>query len=371
MPHPGYTNDHKILSHTNVWAIGATMFELLTLERVDDFFAKQHNGVSRRLNGPALLARYPYQNLMKSILRCLEPLPKDRPTIEQLQESIERERSRVAYSARPAIMSTYPDTDTRLYYKGNEIEKMAPGWTRDTSLIVYAEGPDDCYGDPDLRPLKYPYFANYDPNFNGRDDSSDEHGPNEHSPDEDDEDADNNASGHQGNPINISSSKAASAGADPAESRSTPDSSGTARRRAIKEPPKNAAILGPSAAKGEAKRKREEREIGEDDGRPRTEDEDSPLFSPLTGSEGSAGMSMSSGDLSTTIFHHGSQGGELTPIADTPGSYSSLLQQRDQAQQVGTKGSRHEIASPQERDQRHPQGSRGSCEHHRLPQSID
>ena len=35
----------KILAHTNVWAIGAIMFDLLTLERITHCLKKGHKGV--------------------------------------------------------------------------------------------------------------------------------------------------------------------------------------------------------------------------------------------------------------------------------------------------------------------------------------
>jgi len=318
-PRSEYPNSHKMLAHTNVWEIGATMFELLTLERVNYYYKELGN--YGKLDAAALIKRYPYQVLMTTILRCLEPEPVDRITIEGLQIIIRQEQESFVdpFAVQPKENSTNPDENDRLYYRGNEIENMPPGdWIANHSTPEDTKDSDDVYRDPSLSPLRYPVFED-------ESDGSDDNGESDGLDDEDEDlstktrlwnkynkrPADDDRmftewktsfvrkhqKGQEANPITLLSSKAASAGADPAGndgvdgyrdvsnhagSDGNPPSAPPARRLGSKRLLNNAAaqgsgalpnpfrpvwpIPGSSAARGGANASLEEGEFGEENG---------------------------------------------------------------------------------------------------------
>ena len=249
--YPERPTNHLILSHTDIWGIGVTMFELLTLEMAVPFFPSARN---RTLNDETLLARYPYRGLMKVILGCLNINPGTRFTAEQLQKLTKSGLSRFKRDD-PTITPSVAVTsysDYRLYHNDNDIEAMAPGWVADKSIYGDATSQEEPYQgedypDPDAPLLRPPHFAGYcqakkdhDAGTNGR---------NRNAVNKDEADAANGRAGdRQGNPIDLISSKAATAGkkaqSRDIENESRPEGRDTARRRAIRDPAKSAKRAG-------------------------------------------------------------------------------------------------------------------------------
>lgn len=244
---PEEVHQVKMLWYTNIWEIGATMFELLTLERVEYYFMDQgHDG---NLDESALHKRWPYPILMTTILSCLEGDPASRYSIGDLQDRIRGYRNRcvidklqfvarqphdnsVASNAGPNL-DTNPEDATRLYYRGNEIEQMQYGsWRRNLSSPDYrTRETDDFYRDPEVRTLIFPPLLPDGPRGDDLDDDDYEApGP--------------RRDGNYENPIYISS-KAAMVGADPQGSRdghqASPETSASRERHANRDPKGNAA----------------------------------------------------------------------------------------------------------------------------------
>ena len=144
-----------ILSPTNVFAIGATMFELVTLERAEHWFDENRGlaALGSQVMHKASNSAYSHQ-LIELIADCMSAEPADRIEVKELHSQIKRHRDLIAkdYGSREA-----KDHD-RLYYKGNEINDMSPG--EFIPLADKVERPDLSeqldFVDPSLSPIRFP-----------------------------------------------------------------------------------------------------------------------------------------------------------------------------------------------------------------------
>ena len=124
----------QILAHTNVWAIGATMFNLLTLERITHCLNKGHKGVKddvydRMMKKPRNGRLVKYSKELRDLIRdCLHAIPEERITIDLLQENIKHYRHVVSkkYSFQGKSRPT-PNQQDRVYYSGDEINELGAG----------------------------------------------------------------------------------------------------------------------------------------------------------------------------------------------------------------------------------------------------
>ena len=157
------TNRAPILAHTNVWAIGATMFELLTLHKVHGFLLKpQGNIVDEEGIHPIQTNRNPQYSsqLSKLIQDCLKPLPKDRPSVLELRAKISAHRDAIInlVRERQAAESAQPLEGERLYYVGNEIKWAKTGDWQPHEQDRDQNKSESGFLDPDLSPIQYPAF---------------------------------------------------------------------------------------------------------------------------------------------------------------------------------------------------------------------
>lgn len=111
----------SILAHTNVWAIGATMFELMTLHRVHGFLLKPRgNIINEEGIKPIQTNREPPYSLQlsKLIQDCLKSIPLDRPNVTELRAKISTHRDAIVTLAREReeAETAKPSEDERLYY---------------------------------------------------------------------------------------------------------------------------------------------------------------------------------------------------------------------------------------------------------------
>ena len=144
-----------ILSPTNVFAIGATMFELVTLERADHWFDENRGlgALGSQVMHKANDSAYSDQ-LIELIVDCMNAEPVDRIEIKDLYSQIKRHRDHIAkeYGCRD------PKKNDRLYYKGSEINDMSPG--EFVPLMEKIERPHFAerldFIDPSLLPVRFP-----------------------------------------------------------------------------------------------------------------------------------------------------------------------------------------------------------------------
>ncbi len=144
-----------ILSPTNVFAIGATMFELVTLERADHWFDETRGlgALGSQVMRMANNLGYSHQ-LIELIMDCMNAEPTDRIDVKKLHSQIKRHRDLIAkdYGSRE------PKNNDRLYYRGNEINEMSPG--KSIPLVEKIERRDISepldFMDPSLSPVRFP-----------------------------------------------------------------------------------------------------------------------------------------------------------------------------------------------------------------------
>lgn len=143
----------RLSSYTNIWAIGATMYELLTLHR---FRKALHSGGEIRTD------RTPeYTDTLRHLVRsCLRPNPQDRPDIPQLLEIIRHSRSqfKLEGSRLRGEDQSVPHETERLYYSGKEIETMEPGRWQPTNPDLM-EKDESGFRDPRYSTLKFPNWG--------------------------------------------------------------------------------------------------------------------------------------------------------------------------------------------------------------------
>ena len=144
-----------ILSPTNVFAIGATMFELVTLERADHWFDETRGlgALGSQVMRMANNSVYSHQ-LVELIVDCMNAEPTDRIDVKKLHSQIKKHRDPIAkdYGSRE------PKNNHRLYYRGNEINEMSPG--NFIPLMEKIERRDISepldFKDPSLSPVRFP-----------------------------------------------------------------------------------------------------------------------------------------------------------------------------------------------------------------------
>ncbi|CAF9919092.1 G2-specific serine/threonine protein kinase [Imshaugia aleurites] len=153
----------SILAHTNVWAIGATMFELMTLHRVPGFLLKPRGDITDEEGIKPIQTnrKPPYSSqLSKLIQECLKPIPLDRPNVKELLARIRTHRDAIVrlVREREGAETAKPLEDERLYYVGNEIKWAKTGDWQPHELDRDPNKSEDGFADPDLSPIQYPVF---------------------------------------------------------------------------------------------------------------------------------------------------------------------------------------------------------------------
>ena len=186
----------KLSAHTNVWGIGAIMFELLTHEAVVTYLVDDEWTVDEAFIDIPNVRNPRYSGALTELIRlCLEPEPWDRPSIEELELKIETKCQSILneYAANPDIQER-----DRLYYKGSEINEMPPGnWNYWYPYLEYVPRPSEA-PDPRRDPvnpftarIKYPYFPTSELDGPEEDGTSDD----DTDSDDDDEDQDDETPG--------------------------------------------------------------------------------------------------------------------------------------------------------------------------------
>lgn len=149
----------RLSSYTNIWAIGATMYDLLTLHHVNK--ALYLDGIDEYGEGldPIKSQKEPdYTHTLRHLVRsCLRPNPADRPDIRHLQKTIESARSE--FKAKGSNLrgedQSVPHEDERLYYHGKDIENMKTGRWEPTYPDL-REGDESGFRDPRYSSVKFP-----------------------------------------------------------------------------------------------------------------------------------------------------------------------------------------------------------------------
>ena len=140
----------KLSAQTNVWAIGAIMFELLTHEAVAYYLDDDEWTIKQAFKDIPNLRNPKYSGALTELIRlCLMPDPWDRPSIEELELKIgARSRSILdAYAANPSLQRK-----DRLYYRGSEINQMPPGnWNYWRPVMKDVPNPSDSVGSQELK----------------------------------------------------------------------------------------------------------------------------------------------------------------------------------------------------------------------------
>jgi serine/threonine protein kinase len=143
------------------------MYELLTLHRVRSALFEAETDPEGGIEGlPEIVTgKYPeYSEALRTLVRqCLRPNPQDRPRIADMENQIQACRRQIAqhfYELRGDNKSV-PSDEERLYYRGNEIETMEPGYWLPSNPRNFG-GPESGFADPDLGPIKFPRFPSLD-----------------------------------------------------------------------------------------------------------------------------------------------------------------------------------------------------------------
>ena len=160
-----HQRDDRLSSHTNIWGIGAVMYELLTLHSVQRaLFPHEVDPAGTREGlGPITTLKVPeYSTDLRSLIRkCLRPNPHDRPRIGDLEDqtAIFRKHFNDYYEG-IREQPTTPHEDERLYYRGKEIEWMSTGNWLPTYIGHNSDDQHESgFPDPDLSPMEYPKFS--------------------------------------------------------------------------------------------------------------------------------------------------------------------------------------------------------------------
>ena len=167
----------KIMSPTNVWAIGLIMYEMITLDRHDSLhehskkFVPDNRGHGLILEPFNTRCQPEYSQEIRDVIRrCLKLEPSRRNTLIDTQVAIDSYRDathgEMFSQAETGQSVSKPPDKERLYYIGNEIQQMAPGdWRPDPRRKeTHPDAQEGLYADPELTPIKFPFFngANYD-----------------------------------------------------------------------------------------------------------------------------------------------------------------------------------------------------------------
>ena len=143
----------KLSAHTNVWGIGAIMFELLTHEAVACYLDDDEWTVNEVFVDIPNVRNPKYSSALTELIKlCLSPEQWDRPSIEELELKIGARCRTIIdeYTANPSLHEK-----DRLYYKGSEINQMPPGnWNYWYPGIEYVPKPSE---PPDSQEIKNPF----------------------------------------------------------------------------------------------------------------------------------------------------------------------------------------------------------------------
>lgn len=167
----------RLSSYTNVWAIGATMYDLLTLHHVQRALHpgeidEDGEGLDQIRTGKDPEYSHALRHLVRS---CLRPNPQDRPSIRDLRQTIES--ARLAFKQEGSRLrgdnQSVPHPSERLYYKGKEIEKMSPGRWVPTNPDR-PEGDESGFRDPRYSAMKFPLWNKADDEAKEKSSSTDD-----------------------------------------------------------------------------------------------------------------------------------------------------------------------------------------------------
>lgn len=123
-------DEHQLSSYTNVWAIGATMLELLTLYSHADYVNDPEYHVNGVITNIDTTKEPEYSKDLRDLIkRCIEPDPFNRIPLHRLRASIRSYRKRIsrAYRESGEEEKARFRSDNRLYYIRNEINNMPTG----------------------------------------------------------------------------------------------------------------------------------------------------------------------------------------------------------------------------------------------------
>ncbi len=149
----------QILSHTNVWAIGAVMYELTTLHRLARV-AFNRPGPNGHGCPEIITNKNPEysQELLDLIRHCLKVDTCDRVDLATLLFTTRRWiRATNRELARQRTDPNVPCEGERLYYKDNEINEMSPGNYIPSRLHQQLQA-ESGFWNPDVSVLRYPHF---------------------------------------------------------------------------------------------------------------------------------------------------------------------------------------------------------------------
>lgn len=180
----------KLSSYTNVWAIGVTMLELLTLYTHNDYMHDPAYNVKGVIIDIATSKRPEYsKNLRDLIKSCLEPKPARRIEIHHLQACIKEHRDRLIknYEQSDSNERARFQRDSRLYYIRNEINDMPTGRFEPNEPVSPSRPEAGNFPDLDW-PVVFPRFDD-GPETEGE--GSDDSDSNSGDDDDDDDDDDN------------------------------------------------------------------------------------------------------------------------------------------------------------------------------------
>ena len=149
----------SILAHTNVWAIGATVFEVMTLHRVYGFLLKTRGNIIDEEGVKPIQThrKPPYSSQLSQLIQdCLKPVPLDRPDILELRAKIGAHRDAIVKpQEREGAETAKPLEDERLYYVGNEIKWAKTGDWQLQKRDKDSNQSEDGFADPDFSPIRY------------------------------------------------------------------------------------------------------------------------------------------------------------------------------------------------------------------------
>lgn len=152
----------RLSSHTNIWAIGATMYDLLTLHQVRRALYSGEIDEDGEGLGEIQTTKEPeYTSTLRRLVRsCLRPNPQQRPNIRQLREIIGSSRAefKLEGSRLRGEDQSVPHETERLYYRGKEIEKMEPGGWQPTHSNL-PEGDESDFRDPRYSAVRFPNWG--------------------------------------------------------------------------------------------------------------------------------------------------------------------------------------------------------------------
>lgn len=149
----------RLSSYTNIWAIGATMYDLLTLHHVRKALYRGEIDEEGEGLGEIRTSKEPeYTDTLRHLVRlCLRPNPQNRPDIRQLQRVISASRS--AFKEEGSKLrgedQSNPDESERLYYLDKEIEAMKAGVWEPTNPDL-TEGEESGFRDPRYSAIRFP-----------------------------------------------------------------------------------------------------------------------------------------------------------------------------------------------------------------------